>query len=256
LISFFQDKENSEHYVLKLANDSNYLSPLKDQLEKGIRVLDVGCSSGQWLLDMASEYPKSVFVGVDKALVFPKEYPKNVEFIQHDMLQGLPFKDGTFDFIFQRKMLMSYFANEWDFVIAEEKRLLRPGGYMEFSESTTDIYRPGAVAAKLFEGMNKIILNAGYDRMIGPELPDHLMSAGLTSIHSKCISIPLGWSGPVGELFKEDIRLAFEAKSGYLATTMNWPIEEVEKMVRRAPREWSRNRSWMNWYIVFAKKKK
>jgi len=256
MISFFQDKENSEHYVLKLALDNNHLSPIKDQLKEGIRVLDVGCSSGQWILDMASEYPKSMFVGVDKAPIFPKEYPKNVEFIQSDTLEGLPFDDNTFDFIFQRKMLMSYLKKDWDYVIAEERRILRPGGYMEFSESTSDVYRPGEMTAKLFEGIVRVIVDSGYDNSIGPELPDHLMSAGLTNIYSKCISVPLGWSGPVGELFKEDLRLAFQHTAGRIAKAMDWPIEEVDKMVRRAPREWTKNHSWVNWYVVYARKAK
>lgn len=66
---------------------------LTDQLDKGIRVLDVGCGSGRIMNQLAKLYPNSHFVGIDFSLEAIelarnealKNESKNIEFIVSDL---------------------------------------------------------------------------------------------------------------------------------------------------------------------------
>ena len=50
---------------------------------------------------MATEYPRSKFTGIDVAPSYPIHIkPHNVEFLQANILNGLPYADNTFDFVF------------------------------------------------------------------------------------------------------------------------------------------------------------
>ena len=72
------------------------------------RVLDVGCGVyGQWILAAAQApgWEATRFVGLDLAPVLvpasmlPAAVRSRVVFVQHDVLQPLPFQDGQFDYI-------------------------------------------------------------------------------------------------------------------------------------------------------------
>lgn len=79
------------------------MAPVTDVLRKGANVLDIGCGPGSWTMEMAGEYPKSTIVGVDMVPLFPKDIkPTNCLFYQNNVLNGLPFQDSTFDYVFMR----------------------------------------------------------------------------------------------------------------------------------------------------------
>ncbi|CAG8522686.1 5562_t:CDS:2 [Ambispora leptoticha] len=110
------DRLHSQHYLYRHAWKGNFSAPIHERLIEGIYVLDVGCGPGTWLLDMASSYPTSKFMGIDLFPQFPSEVkPKNCEFLTADLLEGLPF--------------------EWnEQVIKELTRLTKPGGFVELMD--------------------------------------------------------------------------------------------------------------------------
>lgn len=92
----------TDSYILH----GNFNAPIEERLASGIKVLDVGCGSGVWILEMARDYPASTFVGCDIADVIPTtDIPDNCTFVKANILEGLPFTDGTFDYCFQRFMV-------------------------------------------------------------------------------------------------------------------------------------------------------
>lgn len=83
---------------------------MSEVLRKGAKVLDMGCGPGAWSMEIASEYPKSQVVGVDISPMFPNDIkPSNCTFHQLDLHQGLPFEDGTFDYVFMRYVVYILF---------------------------------------------------------------------------------------------------------------------------------------------------
>lgn len=81
-------------------------------------VLDSGCGPATWTFDMADAYPNSKFHGIDASLVFPQNIkPANVEFTICNIAKEIPFPDNTFDYIYQRLLVLGLTTEDWDNVI-------------------------------------------------------------------------------------------------------------------------------------------
>ncbi|RUS15742.1 S-adenosyl-L-methionine-dependent methyltransferase [Endogone sp. FLAS-F59071] len=87
-----------QHWLLKLALDGNFEAPIKEMLENNAKVLEIGCGPGTWSMEMATEYPRSEFIGIDISSDFPSDCkPHNCNFLVSDFLAPLPFEDTSFD---------------------------------------------------------------------------------------------------------------------------------------------------------------
>ncbi|KAL1916128.1 uncharacterized protein VTP21DRAFT_6132 [Calcarisporiella thermophila] len=123
-------------------SNRNFQSPVKESLLDGAIVLDVGCGPGIWTMEMATEYPRSQFHGIDICDMFPQQIrPANCHFQIADILKRLPFEDAQFDFIYIRCMSLAVFQSEWPDVISEIFRIIKPGGYLEFVEAVYNTLR-------------------------------------------------------------------------------------------------------------------
>lgn len=80
---------------------------MEEDLARGIKVVDVGCGAGNWVMDMAQDYPASTFIGVDVGDTFPEavDRPPNCNFLQADVTKGLPFEDNSIDYVFERALV-------------------------------------------------------------------------------------------------------------------------------------------------------
>ncbi|CAG8450229.1 13512_t:CDS:2 [Funneliformis mosseae] len=144
------------HFYYKYIWQGCFSVPLEAKLIEGdVKVLDVGCGAGTWLLDLSTQYMNSKFVGIDIMPIFPVEIkPENLEFIEGDVLNGLPFDDNTFDFVHQETMGLSWTKDNWPFVISEYIRVTKPGGYIQFSDP--DVVTYGPILGKFFESMRDV----------------------------------------------------------------------------------------------------
>ncbi|CAG8788352.1 14774_t:CDS:2, partial [Racocetra persica] len=122
--------------------------------------------AGSWTIDVATNYPKAKFIGVDISPVQPDlDKPANVEFMEGNVLESLPFDDNTFDYVFQRLLTSAFPANKWPSVINKLVRVLKPGGYLELMEP--DFQYKGNMGP----GTKKVdngIVTMFYDRGIDP----------------------------------------------------------------------------------------
>ena len=127
------------HELMKQTWGVHFASPIEQELTRGkdFKVLDVACGiSGSWLLQLSKDYPLAKFVGLDILPVFAKDYSQdNLQFIQGDVLKGLPFGDNSFDFVHTRFVTIEFTEEQWEEnVIKELVRVCKPGGWVELLE--------------------------------------------------------------------------------------------------------------------------
>ena len=81
---------------------------------------------------MATTYPNAKFTSIDISPIQPSQIkPENFTFFQANLLDGLPFPDDSFDFVFQCLLVASISKDKWLAIINELTRILKPGGYLE-----------------------------------------------------------------------------------------------------------------------------
>lgn len=128
------DYLHHHHFLVKSIWSSNFSSPIEDTLRDGAKVLDVRCGAGTFLLELSNEYSFSEFTGIDKTKLFPSLIkPSNLNFIHANIVEGLPFQENHFDFVYLNIVEPRYTLDQWTFIFSELIRVAKPGGYVEVS---------------------------------------------------------------------------------------------------------------------------
>jgi SAM-dependent methyltransferase len=68
-----------------------------DSFNSSLRVVDFGCGSGRWAIEVGEQYPGARVYGVDISPIQPTHIPLNVEYVLMDVTEGLDFEDGSTD---------------------------------------------------------------------------------------------------------------------------------------------------------------
>lgn len=111
------DRRHRQHWTLKLAFEGNFDAPVEESLVEGIKVLDCACGPASWTMEMAKDYPRSEFEGLDVTTSFPNAIkPENCHFTVHNMIDPFPFPANHFEYIHQRLLVLGLLASEWDSV--------------------------------------------------------------------------------------------------------------------------------------------
>jgi ubiquinone/menaquinone biosynthesis C-methylase UbiE len=147
---FVEDRSNREEMNRLQIQDHLYTAsmggvlPEQPDPTRFQRVLDVGCGTGNWLIELAQTVPSCTrLVGVDVSLKFieyAREQAKDaqvsdrVEFHVADALRLLEFPDKSFDLVNHR--LASSWLRTWDWrkLLQEYRRVCRPGGVVRITE--------------------------------------------------------------------------------------------------------------------------
>nr|CAG8471997.1 10645_t:CDS:2 [Entrophospora candida] len=185
--------------LINLLWGNDFSSPVEYKLKSGnFKVLDVGCGTGDWIMELARKYPKSKFIGVDKKPYFPStDLPENVEFYVVDILEGLPFANNTFDFVHQRFLCSYLSTKQWEeIVINELLRVTKPLGYLELMETDLTSYSQGPITKKLCDAFVASMHAKGFSPMIESTLTRILSSdPNVINLQINSKKIPLGyWS--------------------------------------------------------------
>ena len=168
------------------------------------RILDLGGQATcDWAWHCASEYPNTkVYTVTTKALRQLSNSnirgPKNHRQVAIKHLTKLPFADGQFDLISAREIYTILRENgeqgqdEWAVCLKECMRILKPGGYLEFSIMDSDIVNAGALGlAKSVEfGFN--LKTLGYDPAPSKAWLRRLRDAGFVGIKRAWLFLPMG----------------------------------------------------------------
>ncbi|RIB07285.1 hypothetical protein C2G38_2252713 [Gigaspora rosea] len=92
-------------------------------------------------------------------------------------MEGLPFEDNNFDFVFQQYMFTGCIKKQWPYLINEIVRVLKPGGFLELSEPSK-IFDLGLATHRLFNSLIELLEQEGLDSDIYQKLDNYLQNQG------------------------------------------------------------------------------
>lgn len=166
-------------------------------------ILDIGCGPGEWVLAVAAAYPDIQVTGIDVSKTVLDEAAshaktrgyENAHFRTMDATLPLDFDNASFDLVNARTIVGFMNPGLWPQLLAEIRRILRPGGVFritEFSEGLTN----SAAATTLWGLFAKALSVTGrsFDpdgRHIGiiNQLPKLLREAGFKDVQMKAHAI-------------------------------------------------------------------
>lgn len=171
---------------------------LIEQLERGIRVVDVGCGRGRALLEMAGRFPASQFVGYDlseEPIAWARDEAarlglRNIIFIQRDLSSfHADAPEGEFDLVTAFDAVHDQARP--DNLLAGIRRALKPDGVflMQDIGSSTNVAE-------------------NRDHPIGPFMYT------ISCMHCMTVSLAQGGLG-VGAAWGEELTKKFLAKAGF-----------------------------------------
>ncbi|ORE02889.1 S-adenosyl-L-methionine-dependent methyltransferase [Rhizopus microsporus var. microsporus] len=170
-----QMRLTGQHFAIKDLYGGNVLSGVINTLdfEKGITILDMGCGSGAWIMDMMRDYPNCTYHGCD---ISDTRYKKvNIEkfiFTCGNVVKGLPYEDNTFDFVHMRLLVLALREEEWPTAISELIRVTKPGGMIQLLEMDLRQQQeddPSGALYKVGLAVRNICTSKGQNPSIGTE---------------------------------------------------------------------------------------
>ncbi len=124
----------------------NYIPLLPEEVDvmKVEKVLDAGCGGGQWVRDLASNYPLIKVVGLDhdaEAIRYASQLAHiygqaNATFIAGDFYHMSEFEDSSFDVVHARFLSLVVPLARWTEFMNECLRVCRPGGHIIITEAS------------------------------------------------------------------------------------------------------------------------
>ncbi|KAF9571601.1 hypothetical protein EC968_000339 [Mortierella alpina] len=172
-----------------------------------------------------------------------------------DATQGLPFEDDTFDFVYQRFMIMGYLAKDWPFVIQELVRVTKPGGIIELTEIPLVSNANGPELTRLLAILEHGCVAKGLDTKVAKKLDGMLREAGLVDVKACHASIPVGaWGAKVGQLMRENSAGLWSSLKGWIKELTHLNDAQYEAMIRRIFVEYETHRCYVNCYCAWGVK--
>ncbi|TMC13414.1 MAG: hypothetical protein E6J41_00490 [Chloroflexi bacterium] len=182
----------------------------------------------------------ALVVGFD--LVRPKPgAPAAYRAVRGNVLQGLPFRSDSFDFVHQRLLFSGVPVTSWPAEVAELVRVCRGAGWVELVEGATRLERPGPATLRLVDLLLEVNRRAGLDTesAVFGGLHRYLLDAGATGVERRAVELPIGeWAGRVGSLMASDFRALFTRMSSTFTADLHVPATECVELVRAAGQEW------------------
>jgi ubiquinone/menaquinone biosynthesis C-methylase UbiE len=248
-----QDRSNQEELNRLQIQDhlftANMGGVLAEQPDPTIfsRVLDVGCGTGGWLIELAQTMPTcKVLVGVDASRAFV-EYARaqaeaahvsdRVEFHLADALRMLEFPSSFFDLVNHRAGMGWLRTWDWPKLLDEYQRVCSSGGVVRITEPEWAVSNSPALS-HLSELIVQAFYQAGYlftptrDGLTS-KLASLLQQHGLQQGQTRVSTLQYHAGTPEWQRFFEDIKLVFRTVLPFLQKWVQVP-DDYEKLCQQA----------------------
>lgn len=229
------DRLDLQHYMLRSILQENYLAPLK--MPK--RILDIGCGTGRWAIEVAEAFPTADIVGLDivKPTLEVSQRPNNVLFLQRDVLKGLPFTDKTFDYVHMRFLIGALPVTDFQNVVNEMSRVVQPGGWIELAEPGL-LINTGIGLGTIWEWLVAFARMRNIDITQTQRIARFLKEAQLVNISYKEVTMPVGeYAGQIGRISARNILALAEAIRAPIVSLKIASTSDYNAMLTKAKAE-------------------
>ncbi|KAB5539457.1 S-adenosyl-L-methionine-dependent methyltransferase [Coniochaeta sp. 2T2.1] len=264
------ERLDGQHTILrKVLDGRNHLAPFS----KGVgdppaaRVLDIGCGTGIWAIEMGDDYPSAQIVGVDLSPIQPGEVPPNVRFFVEDSDEDW-FYTTPFSYIHTRMTLGCWSSPPQ--IIRKAFDNLLPGGYFEAQEvlcvpdcddGTLDPQRSAWM--RWVREVQAASDEADRVLCVGPDLKRWMEEAGFVDVEERVFRLPMnGWpqNGDlkhIGQLWQRNLLNGLSGFSlGLLSRVRGREREDIELQLVEVRRELfdTSIHAYQKFYVVWGRK--
>lgn len=206
------------------------------------RILDLGCGTGIWSIEVANKYPDSFVVGVDIAPIQPTNFPKNCDFYSpFDFESPWALGEDSWDLIHMQ--MGSGSVVSWPSLYKRIFSHLRPGGWFEqveidFEPRCDDRSLSGLALRHWYSALK----NATESRTrplahSSRETIRNLQEAGFTEIDHQMVGLPLNpWHNDeheqkVARWYNLAISESIESLSlAPFSRVYGWPVDKIQRI--------------------------
>jgi len=173
---------------------------------------------------------------------------------QGNILEGLPFADGAFDYTHMRLLLFAIPEARWPDVARELVRVTRPGGWIELVE--TGPQRNGGPAMdQVVNWITQASLKRGINPLLGPSIGGFLSQAGVPNVSAREIALPVGaYGGRVGRLAETDVFGVLQGVKGLVAAQNLATPEQYDNAVMAAKADLNNYQCALPFYIAYGQR--
>lgn len=214
------------------------------------RVLDLGCGTGIWAIDVANKYPDAFVLGVDLSPMQPAHYPKNCDFYAPWDYESpwASLGENAWDVIHLQMGCGS--VGSWPSLYRRVFAHLRPGAWFEQVEidfeprcddrslENTALRRWYTVLKQATEQSMRPIAHSSRDTL------RQLQDAGFVDIDHQVVGLPLNsWhqdahEKKVGEWYNLALSESVETLTlAPLSRVFAWPVSEIQNIAREVKSE-------------------
>jgi ubiquinone/menaquinone biosynthesis C-methylase UbiE len=239
-----------QHYMLRSLLRGNYIAPIAHPAH----ILDVGCETGRWLVEMAQEFPEAELVGVDLTLS-PQDkalFPSNCHFRAGNVLNRLPFADASFDFVHQRFQFFAIPQLRWPQQVDELARVTRRSGWVELTEVNPSYQQAGPATEYVLDFLVRVMLAQGLDPVISQHIGPLLSKAGLKRVGISTQLVPVGnWGGRLGDMAIKNILTIVQEMKPLVVAQMQIASEDFDYLVEQMRREVEQYHTTFTFHIAY-----
>lgn len=225
---------------LILLNQKLHLAPIPNPR----RIIDLGCGTGIWCIDMADEHPGAEITGIDLSPIQPSFTPPNCKFEIDDVTSPWTYPPAHFDFINIRGLYGS--VADWPALYAQIFEHMQPGGYLHQLEmsihfkSDDGSLKPDHVLSQWSDVFHEASRKFGKSFYEVWNLSTYIRNQGFVDVVERVYKCPVnGW--PADPHMKELGRWNFlhitQGAEGWglflLTKVMGWSVEEAQVFIAK-----------------------